>query len=242
MKKIILIIVGMLFISSIFALTFTQHSSINLKAPCTINGTNCLNTADCIISIAYPNGSLMFENSSMTNNGTGMVNITLPDSSTLGDYLAPLSCCQGGECASGNVDFSITRSGQELSVDQSIIYFIVLIAGISIFVLCLYGAIKIPYKNTRNKDGEVISITHLKYVKIFLFFVDYLILIFIVNILIGMSDNYLRLGIAFTFFKVFYFLLLVGLLPLVVFSVFIMVVNILLDKELHKIITLGMVE
>ena len=70
----------------------------------------------------------------------------------------------------------------------------------------------------------------------------YLLLIFIVNILIGMSDRYLHLVIAFTFFKVIYFILLVGLLPLIVFSLFIMIVNILKDKKLHEIITMGLVK
>ena len=242
MKKILLIIIGMFLISFISALTLPQYSTIELKAPCTFNGTNCLGSATCTINIIYPNGSYMFENSSMSNTGTGMVNINLSDSSVLGDYLAPMNCCQNGECAIGNVDFSITRSGQELSINQSIIYFIVLIASFLIFILCLYGAIRIPYKNARNNEGEIINITYLKYVKIFLFFMGYLLLIFRVNILIGMSDSYLHLGIALTFFKVIYFILLVGLLPLIVFSLFIMIVNILKDKKLHEIITMGLVK
>ncbi len=135
-----IIVISIFFISPTTAadedLTFQQWETVNLKLPCTYNGANCDVTAECNLSVTFPNGSFLTENKPMTNNGNGMPNYTLTAMSTLGVHNYKQTCLQAGLSASDSGVITITSTGSESSIKLplflGIFALILLVLGITL--------------------------------------------------------------------------------------------------------------
>lgn len=216
------------------ALNFEQNSNIDLKVPCQFNGSNCDSTAVCNASVAYPNGSLMIENQLLTNGGNGVPNISISDSSVLGTYIVSAVCTQSGISGGTVFEFEISRTGTQLSTGQGILYTIFLIAAIAIFGLMLYWAIRLPFRNQRDGEGEIISINDLKYLKIFLSAMSYVVLMFIFGILRSITYSFLILPGPDRFFELMYTIMLSFLWPLIIVSLLFALIIFITDRKLSK--------
>lgn len=86
--------------------------------------------------------------------------------------------------------FEVTKTGETLTTGNSIIYGILNLFVFVFFILCLYFAIRIPYKNNANEKGAIIQVTKLKYIKIFMIGLTYVMFTWLLNVLIALSDNY----------------------------------------------------
>lgn len=228
----IFIVLNLLFVSG---LEFEQNAFVNLKAPCTIDGKNCNTSVVCNISITYPkNGSFMIENQLMTNTGNGMPNITLNDTSILGNYKAPLSCCFNDICDKGNADFEITPNGEILSLSGAIVYVILAFGVLLLFVISFYFMIVTPYSNNVNERGAVIQVTRLKYVKLGLILLTWVSLTWFLNILIGLSDNFVSLTMYYGFFGFVFETMNRLALPLGIFIMVLSFFEIIRDANIHE--------
>lgn len=89
-----------------------QVTDFDLKRPCFNNGTYCSESAVCRITITQPDGDLLVNNITMTNQET-FHNITLTKSqtSTVGLYDGIMSCTDGGVSGEDTFDILITPSG-----------------------------------------------------------------------------------------------------------------------------------
>jgi len=186
-----------------------QGENINIFEKCSVNGFPCDSNYRCNITIRNPNEKVIILNKGMTRNDT-IYNFTLNTSQIkdIGTFQYISYCTNGELNGTSEKYFKVTPSGEDLDISKSIIYVIVLIASVLLFVVCLYIGIILPWKNTRDEHGLLIAINYKKYLKLFLFVFSYMILIWIVNILVGISNNFLTLGISATFFRVIYFFLL----------------------------------
>ena len=138
------ILVGTLSFST--ALTFEKDSVINLKFPCTYNGTNCPSGTTCNLSIIYPNQSLMVENQQASYSGSGIANYTLPDSSVNGDYRVPLTCTfPSSDSESGQADFTITPNGELPTIAQTLIYLGLIIILLILFTIIVFALFNIDH-------------------------------------------------------------------------------------------------
>jgi hypothetical protein len=136
------ILVGTLSFST--ALTLEKDSIIDLKFPCTYNGTNCPLATQCNISVIYPNQSLMVENQPTTYTGSGIANYTLPDSSVNGEYKVPITCTfPDGISKTGNADFTITPNGEIPSIAQTSIYLGLIALLLVLFILIIFALFNI---------------------------------------------------------------------------------------------------
>ncbi len=195
--------------------TYQASTDVNITVPCTNNGTLCSNTASCEAMIINPNALKIINNQSMTQD-IGFFNITIDSSNTsvLGPYEFTMCCRDSGQTKCKTLLFNITPNGQELSIPQGIIYVVVLLASLFIFCLVLYGAITLPFGNLINSEGWTISVNDLKYVKLFLWFAAYLILIWITFIAKWIAKSFLFLDFADVFFNIIFYSLLVCVLPI----------------------------
>lgn len=133
-KKVLLFTFLLLFIVSLsFVSSYKVNTEIPFKATCTSSGAICSSSADCNITIKYPNETLMVYSQAMTNNDNGIFNITLNSTlvSTLGENNWNMFCCDGTECNEGFGSFIVTKTGTELDEGQGLT-----IIG-TIIVLCL---------------------------------------------------------------------------------------------------------
>lgn len=89
-----------------------QNTPATLPLPCTIGGSYCSNTATCNTTILNPNSDILYNSFPMTQNGvTFEINLTASDTSVLGEYQFNVVCCDLGSCASRNLRFHVTPTG-----------------------------------------------------------------------------------------------------------------------------------
>lgn len=144
MKKLLLILVMMMVLPMVSALVYQQNAEIDIKTNCFNNGTYCTASAQCNISIYYPNETIIVNNQPMTNQES-FYNYTLSSAytGTLGEYHATLVCIDGVEAGNDEFTFDITYNGKEKPTEWIIIifmiFFIVLIGG---FIITLFLIIR----------------------------------------------------------------------------------------------------
>jgi len=136
----------------------------------------------------------------------------------LGIYSWVAFCCDGTSCAGGYGSFEVTQTGSVLSTAQGIIYIVFLIVILVIFTFSLAGAIKIPFNNHRDSSGKIISVNDLKYVKIFLMVISYILLLFIFGITKSIMENFLFLDNASKVFSWLYWIMWSFMWPIIVLS------------------------
>ena len=222
-------------------LIFKYRGEINLRVPCSYNGTFCDSTAICNLTVMYPNDSVMVENVQMTNAGNGTPNYTLPDDETIGTYSSHAYCCQAASCESTTFNFQITKSGSELSTSQGIIYVIVLIIAIGLFFACMYGAFKIKWGNIWDVDNRsIISINDFKWVKLICIVFSYILFMWVIWLIYGVTENFLYMEFAARFFYMVFWILLAFLFPVLVVSVILCLVVWFDDRKMDKLIKRGL--
>ncbi len=140
-KTIALIVMGILLVIPLmFAQTYQQGVVIDLKIPFEVNGSIASSSATCNVSINYPNGTYLIENTPMTNRENGDFNITLNASkiNPLGEYEWRVFCCDSSDCAAGYGNFEVTPTGKEITSGQGfasigLIIAIILLSGLFAF-------------------------------------------------------------------------------------------------------------
>lgn len=217
---------------------FKTYESIDLKIPCYENNySRCLDSTLCNITVLYPNSSVWIKDKPMTYN-PDYFNYTVYETDIVGEYSVS-TYCVGSDYGYSTFVFKVTPTGKELSSGDGLIYLISLFASILIFCFCFYGALKIPYKNQRNDENHIIGINDLKFVKIILWCFSYVIFLFIVGILRGITANYITDVKFYNFFGWAYWILLSFMWPLIVVSLLLMVVLFIQDKKIKKALERG---
>ncbi len=219
---------------TVSAITYPQNVEIDLKTPCTLDGFPCSSSATCNLTIQFPNnGSYLLNNIALTNLGNGDFNTTIIFP-LLGDYQREVNCQDSGQNDTLNDLITITQTGSVISTAQGIIYIIFLAVLIFLFLLCLAGAIYLPWDHGRTEEGSIVSVNDLKYLKIILFVFSYLSLMFIFGIMRGLTANHLFLTGFSGVFNVIYWILFSLLWPLIVLSIIIMTVAFLKNLEIKE--------
>lgn len=220
--------------------TVPINSNLNLHAH-VINGTNgrplnssdvtCVihlyNNLDSHIGIVYSNYTTFEEKydfSFKINN-----NFTTPKFYT---YILQCNNSIVGCFTSGTIE--ATPNGYSLTTEKSILFFMFAVFVFLIFLLCLYWTIVLPYQDTKNDEGEVISINDLKYLKIFLSVMSYIILWMFFGMMNGIFSNYMyEIGIG-NYFDWAYNIMLAFIWPCIVVGITFLIINYLNSKKLQK--------
>lgn len=242
MKKIFLLFILILSINLINASAiYQQGKDIDLKFPFEVNGSRASTSAQCNISIKYPNSSYIIKLDNATNLGNGEFNYTLNSTKTgeWGTYEWTAFCCDLGNCAAGYGEFEVTTTGNELSIGESIIYIIILVVLIFAFLLFLTGSIKLPFKDVRNDEGSIISINDLKYLKVSCMVFAYLTLMAIFGIMRQISANFLYLNDIYRIFQWMFWFMLSLVYPLIILSVLFMLIVFINSKKMQKFLERG---
>lgn len=136
--------------------TYQKIAVIDLKIPFEVDGTIPSVSAECNVSIQYPNGTYLINNGEMTNLNNGEFNYTLNSTQTtiLGTYDWVAFCCDGSDCAAGYDSFKITENGEEAPSEIVIVLFSILFLGIlaSLVTLILYTLAHFVEKDFDIKD------------------------------------------------------------------------------------------
>ncbi len=243
MKKILVIFMLALLIFPIVSaqLIFRKGEPVELKIPANVDGSILSATALCTINVKYPNGTYLLDNETMNNLNNGEFNVSINDSQTtaLGDYESSIFCVDGGQNGTSTFSFGETNSGSDLSTGQSIVYVIFLMATMFTFFIALFGAIRIPFKNTVNPEGQVVSVNDLKYLKVFLIFICYVLLLFIFGITKSITENFLFLNGAHKVFQFLYAIMWAFIIPFIIVGLVLTLVLFLQSKKISGALERG---
>lgn len=149
--------------------TFKQGDSIELKQIC----DSCSYVT--LSSISYPNSSSIYINENMTKSGVDY-NYSFSDTETMGHYGYSVFGDKDGSIATETFCFQI---GTDLTTGKAISYIGFIIILLFIFILTLGGAIKVNWEHGRNSEGKIITVNDFRYVKVFLFCMAYLEIMFL---------------------------------------------------------------
>lgn len=241
-KLAVFVIFLMVLIPLTSADTFRQGDSIEISHPIRINGFP-LSDGDVNITIKSPSQSPLINFTNMTYSSSTQEHsyiLTSDNTQELGEYPYCITAIYNGLNQTSCFSFTITPSGQEITTGQSIIYIFALILGLALFGLSLYGAIKIPYKNTRNAEGMLMSVNDLKYFKIFLWGMTYLLLIFLNFLAWNISFGFLWFNVVSNFFQIMFWILMSGMLPVFILFVIITFINFTEDRKIKEALRRGL--
>lgn len=204
-NKITILLLGLFLLSFASAIdcwgTLKAGEEINLIQKC----PSCSYVN--ITSITYPNGTI-FLNEEMTKNNINF-NYTLPDSSQTGIISYGTIGDKNGASPPNYEDLciEITKTGKIFDISESLVYFILAFGVLLLFLLSFYFMISTPYANKIDERGAVIQLTKLKYVKLGLILLTWVLLTWFLNILIGLSDNFVSLDMYYGFFGFIFYMM-----------------------------------
>lgn len=214
-----------------------QNSIYVIRHSATVNFSWSPNI-NCNLTILDPRKNVIVNSSVMINNpNTQMHEFTLQANQTteLGTNTYDMGCCVNGRCLKKSFAIEITPSGFKSDTSQSINYLMAFIGAFFLLLLCVIGALRLPKDNNRNEEGHVLAINHWKHLRTFLWFMSYVMVIWIVNILVIITNNFLPLGLAVEIFRIVFFILIISTLLVAPVVVFIIIKGVLKDKEIKKL-------
>ena len=239
-KVIILILFGMLLINLISAEIEslpTQKIDTNIE----LKQIGADFTSCNITSISYPNSTIITLDKLMTKRGNEY-NYTLISNYTgvLGKYIVNGFCTNGSDDIVWAYDLEVTPSGTELSTAQGIFYIIFLVVAFFIFWISIYGSFKISWRNTRNDEGQIVSVNDLKWLKLFLMVFSYLTFMFIMVMTYNITENFIYIGGVSDYFYYVYLISLSFFFPIMVLMPWVVIYILFQDKKVKKLIQRGL--
>ena len=220
-----------------------QDIATQLNRACFVNGTFCGNSATtffCNFTMTRPDGIVIKNNLPMQDRDSFYnISLNISDVSERGSHPGIMSCTDGAVHGEDTFNIIITGTGFILSTSQALIYVLVLALSLVLFGMALIGAIRIKWTHPRNSEGKIINMNNLRYVKLFLWFMNYVILIWITFLMWNITDGFLNFNVASAFFQVVFKALLGFMFPIIAITFVTMVINLVLDKKLRKKISRG---
>lgn len=258
MKKLIILLMVVLLLPSIMAAPPGQSSDttngLKLEAPIKpyqtqgetfdyhlhlyneSNGQYMDNgTAFCLFHLYGPDGGHIVRVNDTEFNGVDFeVEVDGGNFTEVGFYEVLWQCEKTDYEAGGFIEwgFEVTPNGLPATEGQAILYFGLLLILSFFFILFLFGSIAIPFRNTTNDEGKIISINDLKYFKIVSIVFAYLTAIFIAGIARGVSANFLQYDAASNFFYWVYVVLLSLAVPIVPVVFILMLIFLAQDRKI----------
>lgn len=237
----ICILVGLVLLFSFLALPLCSASLIGEQyKPIELYQT-CNNCTYCnVTAIKFPDHhDLVIEKVMVQSESYFNYSLDSGNTTQLGEYQYCYECGNNVDVATGCIPFIISSTGTNLETSQAIIYFIFLLAAVGTFAFCFYYAVKIEWKHTADEEGFIIGVNDLRYLKIFLSVICYVLLFFISAMLMSITQNFIpELGVS-GFFSWVYWVLLALMYPVMIVAIIMMVFVFLTNKDLQRKMDLG---
>lgn len=240
-KILVILLLGLFLISfaSAFEIsdeslgTFQKDSTVQLYQSCaTCTYTN-------ISSVKFPNGTILLINELMTKSGQDYI-YDFNKTSQLENYFYTVCGDKNSILTCETIPFTITKTGLPEGVNQSVLYFGLILFAIFLFILSLYGSIHIPFKNGRSEEGVTQIVNYFKYAKLGLMFLSYVIFVWILNLIFTLSNNTNILSQYNAFFEVLFKVSMALSYPIFVFMIIIFSLVAIEDSKINKLLKRGL--
>lgn len=213
--------------------TFRMDDCITLIQTC----DNCSYVN--ITKILYPNTSIAGTNIGMSKSGT-IFNSTFCDTHTTGWYIINTVGDLDGSPVASSYNLQVTKSGEDFSVAKSIMYIFMLILSYFLFITCIISFVKIDWKDPKDYEGRIVSVNDFKFMKVIMFFVSYLMLIFAFFVTYGVLNSFLYYDALTNIFKLLYTVGLYLLYPMFIVGFGLLIYMAIESKKLKKLLDRGL--
>ncbi len=202
----------------------------------------CSNCSFVNISVLQqPDKSKIVLNTEMQALGQDYFNFTFCNNSINGEIVVNGIADPDGKNIVWNYNYVVNPLGKVLTNSQAILYFLIFFLAFVFFVLTLVGAFWLPFKNQKDKlTGYILAVENLKYLKMFLFSVSYLLVMLMAYFGWMISFGYLDLDFVGTLFNFAFYSLVIALIPLVVVGTFVVIANLIRDSKVGKMLLMGL--
>ena len=194
-------------------------------------------TVSCYFHLYNKTGDSLYRKSDININpdhtNTWTLLIKGGNFSYVGDYAYLVHCNSSSLGGFASAPFVVTKTGEDLTTHESLIYFLLTLAIFGIFLLSLYFTIITPYSNNTNEKGMVIKVTKTKYIKLGLILLSYVLFIWLLNVLIGVSDNFLTLTLYYGFVSFMFTILMHLSIPFGIFILIVAFFEIIKDADIQ---------
>lgn len=208
--------------------TFRTNDCVDLRQTC----ANC--TFNNVTAVTYlRNSTRLLSEVEMNKNGT-LYNYTFCLTSANGEYQVDGFGNPNGVDEIWNYNFFVNGAGFNLTEAQASVYIAVLILGLIILALTIWGAIVFPFRNIRDDQGYILKINDFKYLKILIWLFAYLEVLFLTHIMRNITGGFLLLEGAYSFFNVVFNFLLIGLIPFFPLLIFFTIIVWLTDRDVRR--------
>lgn len=220
-----------------------QPFTLNVHVYNISNGLNMTNNSvNCYAHLYDAVGDTLVRTPLMWDNQTDFdATLNANNFSQLGQHSLEIWCNSDG-ILGGYIRaiFDVTTNGDELSIPASIMYGVSFIILVLIFILLLYGALNLKWKNEYNEEGYSLVITKQKYGKIMCMVGAYVTGLFILYLAWATTSVYLQFTTASRIFNYFFYIAGWAILPISVLAIFLMIVNWVTDKRIKEAARRGM--
>lgn len=220
---------------------YKQNTEVELSLPCTINGALCSNSATCQFSIISPAGITLINQENMTQvGGLFTYQLLLNQTTEVGEHEFPVTCCDGGVCATRHLTYTITPSGLISSSGEAVIYIVLIVVVLFFFILCLIGAIRINGGDAYDIGGNLMELNYGKYLKMGLFWLSIVFLWFMFYLSWEVSNKVLMFGFVGDIFHTLFLILTYLLAPSFIAFVILAIVKWTADLKLWELAERGL--
>jgi len=136
--------------------------------------------------------------------------------------------------------YDITTIKIQASTSESILYTILVTLSLLLFSFSLWGAIVLPFSNSRNELGRVLSITWVKYLKVTFIVLVYLFMLWTLNLGVSITNNLVSLTQFSGFFEMMFNLMMAIAWPFFVVVFLFVNVALIKDLQLNKLLQRGL--
>jgi hypothetical protein len=239
-KQIILL--ALLLIPLVSAVdTYQVNQSLDLKVVCLSDTDYCSGAAQCNISVTNPQNNYIVENVLMSNNDY-YHNYTLSSSQTnnLGTHSVVGICIDGVSVNPIEFDFDITYSGKTITLQQMIYYIFIILSLIGLIYTLIKIYQNLPNENPKDDYGQILSVSHLKYLRIPIIGTIYWLVVAITFIISGVARNYFNETIITNLFFTLFTILMRFSIPFLILIFGYLLIEIFRDKELQSLLKRGL--
>jgi len=198
-------------------------------------------TANCTVHLYNSTGNHIVEQQmDFDSNGIDFeLEVNGANFTDVGRYTGLIQC--NNTAFGGFVSFGVdaTLTGQELTKARATIFIGLLMLLGFLFVASLFGISILPSNNERDEEGNLLSISKLKFVKPILYIVAYMILMAMTFIGSNIAFSYLGSTLVANVLFDLYFIMMTLTLPMVSLWIAFIMIKLFQDNEMKKMIERG---
>lgn len=202
-------------------------------------------TTQCYLHLSNSSGHQILElkgvyTQNIQLNNEWRFDLTGDNFTTAGDYAANIQCNNSLEAGVLSLGFEATYGGKVSSVPVMMGYGFALTLLVLMFYGCVVALVRLPQGNPKDEYGEILSINHLKYLKLPLIGLAYWLVVAISFMISTMARYYLSDALITNFFfAIFTWMMRLGIVLIFVLAGLILL-EIFRDKELKNLMERGL--